>query len=192
MYSLVQETDRVDRNPLEIHGDNRYEVHISFNCYVQLFVRIMQHPHNSEQERQLSSLKEVLVLLVTPKECQHIAMEKWFIHTESAAAREPCLTKCTYCTGVCKLFTGRINRDKLTRLLITFFTRGQRPPADLMKFIKAKMNEIFHRRDTWSSMGPTHALCMQLTANGIIELSIAEDKKHEIGTDGKIPHSVIV
>ena len=42
MYSLVQETGQVDRNPLEGPGDNRYEVHISFYCLVQLYVRIMQ------------------------------------------------------------------------------------------------------------------------------------------------------
>jgi hypothetical protein len=76
MYSLVQEMGRVDRNLLEGPGDNRYEVHISFSCLVQLCVRIMQEPDPGERKIQLLSMYEVLQVLVTPNECQHVMMER--------------------------------------------------------------------------------------------------------------------
>ena len=69
---LVQEMGRVDRNPLSSVGDNRYEVHISFICVVKLFVRIMQNPQAEERATQLASMMDVLHLLVTPNECQHV------------------------------------------------------------------------------------------------------------------------
>ena len=72
MYSRVQEMGRVDRNPLSSVGDNRYEVHISFICVVKLFVRIMQNPQAEERATQLASMMDVLHLLVTPNECQHV------------------------------------------------------------------------------------------------------------------------
>jgi hypothetical protein len=98
MYSLVQEMGRVDRNPFEGPGDNRYEVHISFSCLVQLYVRIMQKPDPGEREIQLLSMHEVLQVLVTPNECQHVMMERYFKSPSSSRVYEPCRTKFTQCT----------------------------------------------------------------------------------------------
>ena len=76
MYLLVQEMGRLDSDPLVGFGDNQYEVHMSFSCAVNLFIRIMQHPEADKRLTQLASMREVLTLLVTPNECQHTLMEK--------------------------------------------------------------------------------------------------------------------
>jgi len=76
MYLLVQEMGRLDSDPLVGFGDNQYEVHMSFLCAVNLFIRIMQHPEADKRLTQLASMREVLTLLVTPNECQHTLMEK--------------------------------------------------------------------------------------------------------------------
>jgi hypothetical protein len=90
MYSLVQEIGRVNRNPLEGPGDYRYEVHVSFLCPVKLYVRILQAPDPHEQAIQLESMNEVLKLLVTPNECQHVMMEKFFENPVSTRLYKSC------------------------------------------------------------------------------------------------------
>ncbi len=83
-YSLVQEMGCVVRNQLMGTGGdgiNQYKVHILFPCLVKLYVRIMQHPDPAECAIRLASIKEVLVLLVTPNtpnKFQHNMMEKYF------------------------------------------------------------------------------------------------------------------
>jgi hypothetical protein len=95
MYLLVQEMGRVDRDPLVGIGDNRYEVHMSFSCAVKLFVRIMQHPEADERLTQLASMHEVLTLLVTPNECQHTLMEKYFKPADSTLEKVQCSVCCS-------------------------------------------------------------------------------------------------
>ena len=85
----------VDRNPLSSVGDNRYEVHISFTCVVKLFVRIMQNPQAKERATQLASMMDVLRLLVTPNECQHVRMEKYFEKPDSSLVKEKCGDFCS-------------------------------------------------------------------------------------------------
>ncbi len=74
MYSLVQEMGHIDRNPLSSVGDNCYEVHISFMCVVKFFVRSMQNPQAEERATQFASMMDVLRLLVTLNECQHLCV----------------------------------------------------------------------------------------------------------------------
>ena len=81
---------RVDRNPLSSVGDNRYEVHISFTCVVKLFVCIMQNPQVEERATQLASMMDVLRLLVTPNECQHVLMERYSKKPDSLLVKEKC------------------------------------------------------------------------------------------------------
>ncbi len=69
MHMVAQEMGRVDRAPCTdgsdgSDGDNRYEIHISLNCLVALFIRIMQHPDLAERVTQLGAVFEVLVILV--------------------------------------------------------------------------------------------------------------------------------
>jgi hypothetical protein len=114
MYSLVQEMGRLGRNPLEGPGDNRYEVHVSFSCLVQLYVRIMQEPDPGERKIQLLAMHEVLQVLVTPNKCQHVMMERYFEIPSSPRVYEPCHDKCTRCNKDVNLLMGRIYRSKLT------------------------------------------------------------------------------
>jgi hypothetical protein len=93
MYLLVQEMSRVDRNPLEGSRDNRYEVQMSFLCLVKLCVRILQESDLHEQATQVELMNEVLKLLVTPNECQHIMMEKYFKNSVSTRLYESCQNK---------------------------------------------------------------------------------------------------
>jgi hypothetical protein len=88
---------RVDRNPLSSVGGNCYEVHISFTCVVKLFVRIMQNPLAEERATQLASMMDVLRLLVTPNECQHILMERYFETLDSTLVKENCGEFCSRC-----------------------------------------------------------------------------------------------
>ena len=120
MYSLVQEMGWVDRDPLAGIGDNRYEVHLSFSCVVKFFVQIRQHSDSDERFIQLASMREVLRLLVTPNECQHTLMEKYFEQMDSTLEKVKCTLFCSQCKHDTRSLTGRIHRNKLSRLLITF------------------------------------------------------------------------
>jgi hypothetical protein len=83
MYALDQEMGCVDCNPLSDPGDNRYNMHLLFGCLVKMYARIMQHPDPLERAIQLSSIREVLVLLDTPNKCQHNLMERYFENPSS-------------------------------------------------------------------------------------------------------------
>ena len=113
---------RVDRIPLSLIGNNRYEVHMSFTCVVKLFVRIMQNPVAEERATQLASMREVLCLLVTPSACQHVLMERYFKSPDSTLVKEKCGDFCSRCKMDNKSCTKQIHCDKLSRLLITFAT----------------------------------------------------------------------
>jgi hypothetical protein len=102
MYSLVQEMEHVDRNSLMGtggNGNNQYDVHMLFPCLVKLYVKIMQHPDPAECAIRLASMKEVLVLLVTPNKCQHNMMEKYFKNPAYMQIYKPCRDKFTQCTA---------------------------------------------------------------------------------------------
>ena len=48
-YELVQELGRVDRLCNAEPGTNTYEVHLSFDSYISLFIRIMQNADAKER-----------------------------------------------------------------------------------------------------------------------------------------------
>jgi hypothetical protein len=78
IYALVQEMGRVDWNSLSDPGKNRHKMHLLFGCLVKMYAGIMQHPDPSKRAIQLSSMREVLALLITPNKCQHNLMERYF------------------------------------------------------------------------------------------------------------------
>ena len=195
LYSIVQEMGRVDRKPVEnwVSGDiNKYEVHISFPCVVKLYARIMQHPDKKERNMQEQSMMEVLKLLVLPSECQHVILENYFEHPDGRQ-REACRNKCRKCSGI-KELTGMIYRQKLTSCLVSFCSRGtMETPTTLVKFVKDNKDTIFHKNNVpRRSIGPIHALCLQLVASGIIHLCISESNRNKIGKTDIGLHSVVV
>jgi hypothetical protein len=126
---------------------------------------------------------EVVGLLVVPKECQHVLMEKYFEDPASTRTYVPCATKCVYCTRRIGQLTGRIHRQKLTNSLISFCSRGTtETPASLIEHLKVNKELIFHPNDVpGREVRQIHALCIQLVACGIFELSIAEGSWKNIG-----------
>jgi len=147
LYSIVQEMGRVDRVPL---GDdvevlpNRYEVHLSFTCAVKLYARTMQHPEKTERKRQLDLMMSVLSFLMVPNDCQHVILERYFEDQNATRGSELCLNSCSMCRR--KQATGRINRHKLTSLLMGYCSSSKSPTtAALVKFVREKQTLIFHK-----------------------------------------------
>ena len=69
---------RVDCVGTDAAGTNTYEVHLDLNSFVSLIVRIMQCEGESERRVQLRQMHEVLSMLVLPKTCYHVGIEKKF------------------------------------------------------------------------------------------------------------------
>ena len=177
---------RVDRVPLSDDGDatlNRYEVHLSFNCAVKLFTRIMQHPEKSERDRQLDDMMSVLCFLVIPDECHHAIIEKYFENHNTTRDFLPCMHCCGKCRRNRLSTTGRINRGKLSRLLMGYCSNNKSPTtSELVRFIKDRQQLIFHKNDQpRTGMGPIHALCLQLIATGILEFGIEHSSARRVG-----------
>ena len=138
-------------------------------------------------------MMDVLRLLVMPTECQHVLMERYFEKPDSSLVKEKCGDFCSRCKMDTSSSTGRIHRDKLCCFLITFATGCTRTTSALIKSIKSKKDEIYHKDDVPNKMmGPIHALCLQLVAKSIIELAIADDKRNLIGKTDLSPLNVIV
>lgn len=116
LYELVQQLGRVDRKGTSTPGSNTYEVHLDFNCYVSLFMRIMTCSDSGECKRQLEQLHLVMQLLLMPSQCYHMAIEKHFEFDEDRE-KEPCHQFCLYCLGQCALFTKRVNRHGVVSFL---------------------------------------------------------------------------
>ena len=88
---------------------------------------------------------------------------------------------CCYCDQAYTP-TGRIHWYNLQNRLIAFFASKRPLPKELVQYIKQQKLHIFHKNDVpKTSMGPTHALCLQLLETGIIDISIKDDKKTLIG-----------
>ena len=78
LYDFVQEFGRVDRSISALPGENEYIVHISFSSVVSLCARIMKTSSAAERAIQLGAMHEVLRFLLTPTECYHSHVERYF------------------------------------------------------------------------------------------------------------------
>ncbi|KAL7524738.1 hypothetical protein ACHAWF_002535 [Thalassiosira exigua] len=185
LYDLVQEMGRCDRKRDLPAGENRCEVHVSFPIFIDLYVRIMQEKEKAERDRQLVALFELLQLTLTPTECFHVALERYFEHDREDHVRCECGHYCSYCTGGHDELTGTFRRKELCGLLVSKCFNGTQPShKDFIRFIKSVKNEIYEPGESPDKvMGPIHALCLQLVANGIVDLSIAEAARFNIGTN---------
>jgi hypothetical protein len=121
-------------------------------------------------------MHEVLQVLVTRNECQHVMMERYFKSPSFSRVYEPCRAKCTQCTKDLNLLRGRICRSKLTQMLISFSSGQMQATAASIKSIKTTKKDIFGGSVPTRGMG-IHALCLQLVAHGIIHLGICGNKK---------------
>lgn len=94
-----------------------YEVHLSFECLISLLVRAMRNDDPAERTQQVSDMKPVLKVLLTPSECYHSALEKHFeVHDDPN--KGPCEEYCTYYRDdEMKHFTHRFHVGKLKSFL---------------------------------------------------------------------------
>jgi hypothetical protein len=183
MYSLVQEFGRVDRDQTLEPGENKYMVHLSFMCFVSIFSRVMKVSNASDRRKQLSSLFNVLDILVLPQRCQHVLMEEYFEHPERTDDRVACGSLCSYCRDLAGeeragWNVGGINRSFLADRLIYFFNRNTASPASLIRFVKANKNRILEgvaKGD--KSMSAVHAICLLLLRLRIIDIDVKGVKK---------------
>jgi len=185
MYSLVQEFGRVDRNQTLQPGENKYTVEVSFMCFVSIYSRVMRESNALDRRKQLSSLFDMLDVLVSPQKCQHVLMEEYFENPELINDRVACGSLCLYCGDLsgkekAPWNLGRINRSYLTDWLIYFFNGNTVSPASLIRLVKANKEcilEGYAKGD--KSMSAVHALCLLSLRLRIIDINVTEVKKEE-------------
>ena len=95
-YELVQQLGRVDRKGTAKPGENTYEIHVDFNSYISLYMRIMSCDSVDERATQLKQLHEVLAFLLLPEVCYHVAMGKK-IEWTTGAPKVGCKHYCSKC-----------------------------------------------------------------------------------------------
>ena len=185
LYDMVQEMGRVNRT--QQMSDCFFQVHASFNCFVSAFVRIMTNSEASERQRLANHLLDVLSLLVIPSRCYHVAIERYFewdVHTPGT-----CIDMCSYCCGTTATLTGRFKRRQVEGVLTAAFsTNITVTPDELKKALKRSQNKIFNIVP--KTMGPIHALMLQLVANGILKLGVADSNK--VGKDKLTTKDVVL
>ena len=95
LYVLMQTMGCVDRCLDAEPGTHTFEIHLSFDTLVTMFIRIKQGESNKEQSIQRVALFEVLEFLVIPDECYHSYLEHYF-EVVTDDNKEPCGEFCTY------------------------------------------------------------------------------------------------
>lgn len=155
-------------------SDCHFQVHASFNCFVSAFVRIMTSEEANERKRLAHQLLDVLRILVIPDQCYHVAIERYFewdVHTEGV-----CNNMCSYCCGATSAFTGKFHRTQVEGVLTSVFSANLTvSPEIIKKAIRAARHKIF--LIPTKTMGPIHALMLQMVANGILNLGISDSNK---------------
>ena len=182
LYELVQELGRVDRLRNAEPGTNTYEVHVSFDSYISLFIHIMQNTIAKERSIQLSQLAEVVEFLIIPSKCYHTVIEDYFERDEQPD-KSGCGSCCSFCLGENNDFTGKVYKKSILHVLLTkLFGKGKAPScSELISTLKSGKDKIFHPVIMpKKNMGQIHGLALQLLAKGIIGLDV-EDKS-KIGT----------
>lgn len=182
LYEMLQEMGRVNRLLLGLPGMHTFELHVSVDSHVSLFVRIMTSSIAAERRQLLQQMQEVLVRLFDPLSgCFHSSLEQYF--ELQVTPKTPCNQFCSNCLNEIPKQTGTFKKKKLISALATeIFTNGKTPRyKDVIKSIKGKKETIFQKGHVPDKkMGPIHALVLQLLAKGILALGVMDMTK--IGT----------
>ena len=193
LYELVQQMGRVDRVGTDAAGTNTYEVHLDLNSYVSLIVRIMQCDCESERRVQLRQMHEVLTMLVLPKTCYHVAIERKF-EWEWCSTKDECGDYCSKCCNngnEAKNFTKRVNKRGLQALLADKVRGSEMSVKEFMQTLKKWKATVFHKDDVPGRVvKQVHALALQLIAARIIALKMKTNSK--IGTDKARKEDLVV
>ena len=184
-HDLVQEMGRVNRT--QLMDDCCFQIHASLSCFISAFVRIMTNKESSERARTASHLWDVLRLLITPEQCYHKSIEKYFewnVHTPGQ-----CENMCSYCCGATKTFTGLVNRMQVVGVLTAVFHANPEVHPDVLKeAIKSSKKKIFVVPSKF--MGQIHGLILQMIANNILSLHVGDSNK--LGKDTLTTKDVVV
>ena len=182
LYEMLQEMGRVNRLLLGLPGTHTFELHVSLDSHVSLFVRIMTSPVAAERQQLLWQMQEVLALLFDPTSgCFHSLLEEYF--ELNVTPKTPCTHFCSNCLDELPKQTGTFKKKKLISALTTeIFTNGKTPPyKDVIKSIKERKETFFQSGHVpHKKMGPIHTLVLQLLVKGILGLGVSDMTK--IGT----------
>jgi ATP-dependent DNA helicase RecQ/bloom syndrome protein len=193
MYNLVQAMGRCDRDGSLAPGENRFEIHLSYKLFLSLYVRIMQCPDESERNIQIEHLIKVLNILVTPNECQHVLIERYFDDgNRSISEYHPCAMFCSYCTNSVFRSVGKLKKEALYSFLVGQFIGKTPTPTSLMKVFREKADCIFDKGSIPKSGKGWQALGLQLLALGIVRFDISELGQARVGTELLATNHVIV
>ena len=89
---------------------------------------------------------------------------------------------CSKCLNQVRGYTKRVNKEELQPLQADKVHGSSKTAGNFVKLMKAHKGLIFHEDDVpGREMGRVHALCLQMTAKGIIELKMDDETK--MGTD---------
>ena len=125
----------------------------------------MQQPSKAIRDRQLVALFEVLTFIMTPSECFHCTMEKYFEQDTVGAEKQPCEKYSSFCTGGHKQITGVFGKTQLSGFLIDFCNGKSQTTDAFLKALKGKKDKIFEVGSVPNKVaGPIHALTLQLLA----------------------------
>ena len=130
---------RVDRQLTGEPGVNTYEVHLDFDSFVSIFLRIMQNKDKAERTRLMKEVLIVLRFLLVPTTCYHTFIENSFERAPSQS-KSNCETCCFLCRGEIAKLTGRIQKKNLILYLTKLFATGKPLPSpkDFLKSLKGQ------------------------------------------------------
>ena len=178
LYILFQTLGRVNRRLLAAAGDHVYEIHLSLDLTISVFVRVRRQASPQERLLQQRQLMEVISFLVFPKKCYHSFVASYFEHVPSL--KKSNYQCCAYCRGDHKKFTGIFMKEDLKKVLIKEVVQKQSNKVqwkDLKKIIKAHQAKIFKRGHAPGNAGPIHALILQLLCSGLAKMKLKDDSK---------------
>lgn len=193
LYDLVQEMGRTDRDRSLPPGENRFEVHVSWPNIVHLYVRIMQNPAGDDRDSQMIRFHELMKMIFAPEECFHVALENYF-ERRGSGTRPPCRFYCSFCSSDHVDFAGTFRKAELISVLSTECFNGNTPSADdFIKIIKRNKASIYEADEVPKGVvGPIHGLCLQLLANGIIDLDVSEKHVQHRGKATLVAKHIVV
>ena len=170
LYELLQEMGRVNRKLTAKPGECHFEVHMSFNSCVSLYIRIMSNADKDERKHLLADMMLVLQLLMNTKECYHSALEVYF-EREPDSNKTPCENFCSSCDGSIANLTGLFYHRQLMSFLATKVNGSKHiTPQVLLKLLKQNKTTIFHPDHVpKKKTGQFHALAIQAPDNVVVD-----------------------
>ena len=123
----------------------------------------------------------VLKLLLLPKECYHCYLERYLERDGVGIERVPCNDSCSYCCRKAKEIpniTLPFARTSMQNVLMShIFDNGQISLAEFTKRMTTHAPKLYnHDTNIIKQLQPghIHALCLQLVASGIVEVTVSD------------------